>query len=76
VETIEVSRLERRVVGLTAEEVGLTLAEGKALLGELARLILQTQMEEFATCARVRRDCPLCANDDETNHRVKFRLRG
>jgi len=57
VETIEVGRLERRVVGLTAEEVGLTLAEGKALLGELSRVILQTQMEEFATCARVCGDC-------------------
>jgi hypothetical protein len=57
VETIEVGRLERRVVGLTAEEVGLTLAEGKALLGKLARVILQTQMEEFATCARVCGDC-------------------
>jgi len=57
VETIEVGRLERRVVGLTAEEVGLTLAEGKNLLGELARLVLQTQMEEFTTCARVCRDC-------------------
>jgi hypothetical protein len=57
VETIEVGTLERRVVGLTAEEIGLTLAEGKDLLGELARLILQTQMEEFATCARVCRDC-------------------
>jgi hypothetical protein len=57
VETIEVGRLERRVVGLTAEEVGLTLAEGKNLLGELARLILQTQMEEFTTCARVCTDC-------------------
>jgi hypothetical protein len=56
-ETIEVGRLERRVVGLTAGEVGLTLAEGKNLLGELARLILQTQMEEFTTCARVCRDC-------------------
>ena len=33
VETIEVGKLERRVVGLTAEEVGLTLAEGKNLLG-------------------------------------------
>jgi hypothetical protein len=42
VETIEVGRLERRVVGLTAEEIGLTLAEGKDLLSELARLILQT----------------------------------
>ena len=51
VETIEVGKLERRVVGLTAEEVGLTLAEGKILLAELGRLILQTQMEEFITCA-------------------------
>ena len=44
VETIKVGRIERRVVGLTADEVGLTLAEGKQLLGELARLVLQTQM--------------------------------
>ena len=43
VETIEVGKLERRVVGLTAEEVGLTLAEGKNLLAELGRLILQTR---------------------------------
>ena len=57
VETTEVSRLERRAVGLAAGEAGLTLAEGKNLVGELARLILQTQMEEFTTCARVRRDC-------------------
>ena len=53
VETIEVGKIERRVVGLTAEEIGLTLAEGKDLLAELARLVLQTQMEEFTTCARV-----------------------
>jgi hypothetical protein len=33
VETIEVGRLERRVVGLTAEEVGLTLSEGKGPAG-------------------------------------------
>jgi hypothetical protein len=45
VETIEVGGVKRRVVGLTAEEVGLTLAEGKYLLGELGRLVLQTQME-------------------------------
>jgi hypothetical protein len=57
VETIEVGRIQRRVVGLTAEEVGLTLAEGKELLGELGRLVLQTQMEEYTTCARV---CPGC----------------
>ena len=57
VETIEVATIKRRVVGLTAEEVGLTLAEGKDLLGELGRLVLQTQMEEYTTCARV---CPAC----------------
>ena len=57
VEIIEVARIERRVVGLAAKELGLTLAEGKDLLGELGRLILQTQIEEYATCARV---CPGC----------------
>ena len=57
VETIEVGRLQRRVVGLTAEEVGLTLAEGKELLSELQRLVLQTRMEEYVMCARV---CPEC----------------
>ena len=57
VETIEVGRLERRVVGLTADEVGLTLTEGKDLLSELQRLVLQTQMEEYVMCARVCRDC-------------------
>ena len=57
VETIEVGRLERHVVGLTQEEIGLTLAEGKHLLRELARLVLQTRMKEFITCARVRPDC-------------------
>jgi hypothetical protein len=57
VETIEVSRLKRRLVGLTADEVGLTLAEGKDLLSELQRLVLQTQMEEYVMCARVCRAC-------------------
>jgi hypothetical protein len=57
VETIEVGRLDRRVSGLTADEVGMALAEGKNLLGELGRLILQTQMEEFITRARLCGDC-------------------
>jgi len=30
---------------------------GRGLLAELARLVLQTQMEEFATCAHVCRGC-------------------
>src|ERR1700722_3440014 len=57
VETIEVGRLDRRVIGLTADEVGLTLAEGKDLLSELQRLVLQTQIEEYVMCARVCREC-------------------
>jgi hypothetical protein len=57
VETIEVGRLERRVSGLTAEELGLTLAESKRLLGELARLVLQTQVEELVACDRVCGSC-------------------
>ena len=57
VETVEVGRLQRRVLGLTADEVGLTLADGKDLLSELQRLVLQTQMEEYVMCARVCREC-------------------
>lgn len=57
IETIEVGRLQRGVAGLTAEELGLTLTEAKTLIGELARLVLQTQMEEYATCARVCESC-------------------
>jgi hypothetical protein len=57
VEMIEVGRLERRVVGLTAEEVGPDTGGGKEPARRTARLILQTQMEEFITCARVCRDC-------------------
>jgi hypothetical protein len=34
------------------------LAEGNGLLGKIPRLVLETQMEDFATCARVGRDSP------------------
>ena len=57
VETIEVARFKRPVVGLTAEEIGLSLEEAKRILAELQRLVLQTQMEEYTFCARV---CPAC----------------
>ena len=44
----------RRVVGLAADEVGLTLPEAKDLVSELPqRLMLQTQIEEYTMCARV-----------------------
>ncbi len=56
-ETIEAACFKRCVVGLTAEEAGLSLAEGKELLAELQRLMLQTQRREYAVCKRV---CPEC----------------
>ena len=57
IETIEVADFKRRVVGLTAEEIGLSLDEAKQVLAELQRQVLQTQMKEYAVCARV---CPVC----------------
>jgi hypothetical protein len=57
VETIEVAHIKRRVVGLTADEIGLSLEEAKQVLAELQRVVLQTQMEEYTLCARV---CPAC----------------
>ena len=44
VETIEVAHFKRRVVGLTAKEIG--LEEAKQILADLQRLVLRTQMEE------------------------------
>ena len=44
VETIEVAHFKRRVVGSTAEEIGLD--EAKQVLADLQRLVVRTQMEE------------------------------
>jgi hypothetical protein len=57
VETIEVAYIKQRVVGLTADEIGLSLEEAKQVLSELQRLVLQMQLEEYTLCARV---CPAC----------------
>ena len=45
VETIEVAHFKWRIVGLTAEEIG--LEEAKQILADLQRLVLRTQMEEW-----------------------------
>jgi hypothetical protein len=57
VKTIELAHSNRRVVGLTAEQIGLSLDEAKRVLAELQHLVLQTQMEEYTFCAHV---CPVC----------------
>jgi hypothetical protein len=44
IEPIDVAPFKRRVVGVTAEEIG--LEEAKQILADLRRLVLQAQMEE------------------------------
>lgn len=57
VQTFEVGRLERREIGLAAHEIGLMLEEAKALLAELQRRIVQTQIDDKVMCERVCSDC-------------------
>ena len=57
VQTFEIGQVARRVVGLTAGEIGLMLNEAKALLVELQRCIVQTQIEEKVTSIRVCSEC-------------------
>ena len=57
VTTCEVGALHRSLGDLTADGVGLSLAEAKALLAELQQRIVQSQIDEYVTCARVCPDC-------------------
>jgi hypothetical protein len=51
VQTFEAGRLSRHVQGLTADEIGLTLDEAKALLAELQRRMVETQIKEKCRAA-------------------------
>jgi hypothetical protein len=57
VTTCEIGAVRRGLGDLTADGVGLGLAEAKALLAELQQRIVQSQIDEYVTCARVCRDC-------------------
>ncbi len=57
VTTYEVGVLCRDLGDLTSNNVGLSLAEAKALLAELQQRIVQTQIDEYIVCARVCTDC-------------------
>ena len=57
VTTCEIGALHRSLDELTADGVGLSLAEAKALLAELQQRIVQSQIDEYVTCARVCPDC-------------------
>ena len=57
VQTFEIGRLSRRVQGLTAGEIGLMLDEAKAVLVELQRRMVESQIEEKVACMRVCTHC-------------------
>jgi hypothetical protein len=57
VTSYEIGFLRRGLHDLSSEGVGLALAEAKALLAELQQRIVQDQVAEYVTCARVCPDC-------------------
>ena len=57
VHTHEIAVVTRRPVGLTADEVGMSLGEAKGLLAEIQRCIVSSQIDEQVMCARVCADC-------------------
>ena len=56
-ETYEIRTISWEVTGQTAGDVDLLLDEAKAILGELRRRMVQSQIDEQVTCARVCSDC-------------------
>lgn len=56
-QTFEIGCLTRGVAGLASHEVGLTLDEAKALLAELQRRVVQSQIAEKVFAARICSDC-------------------
>jgi hypothetical protein len=57
VTSYEIGLLRRGFHDLSSEGIGLTLADAKALLAELQQRIVQDQVAEYVTCARVCPDC-------------------
>jgi hypothetical protein len=52
-QTYEIGPISRRVTGLDADEAGLLLDEAKAVLAEPRHRMVQSQIDEQVTCARV-----------------------
>ena len=53
----EIASLSRRTIAATDEDVGMSLAESKAILAALQQAIVTTQIDEYVTCSRVCRSC-------------------
>ena len=59
VTTWEIGVLHRSLGDVSADGVGLSLADAKVLLAGLQQRIVQGRIDEYVTCARV---CPDCLN--------------
>jgi hypothetical protein len=54
---VEIATLSRRAMSATDEDIGLSLAESKAILASLQQAMVTAQIDEYVTCARVCRSC-------------------
>ena len=54
---VEIATLSRRTVSATDEDIGLSLAESKAILAALQHAIVTTQIDQYIACARVCKSC-------------------
>jgi hypothetical protein len=54
---VEIANLSRLTISATDEEIGLTLAESKAILSVSHKAVATTQIDEIVACARVCRSC-------------------
>jgi hypothetical protein len=53
----EIATLTRRVTATTDEDIGLSLAESKAILSTLQRATITGQIDEYVACAQICRSC-------------------
>lgn len=52
-----ISGVERNSINVSEDRLGLNLTEGKSILKEIQRMLLQDQVEEIIEIARVCRSC-------------------
>ncbi len=71
-ETTELVTFSRPVVAGTLADLGLALAEAKAILAKLQRIMVQSQAAEYVACHRV---CPHCRVPRPLKDRRSRRLR-
>jgi hypothetical protein len=72
VQTTELVKIDRPVVDVTLADLGLALAEAKAVLAKLQVIMVRSQVTEYAACHRI---CPHCGVPRPSKDRRSRRLR-